>query len=67
MPTKVRDLLRYLHDDGWQLEGTRGSHRQLVHPTKAGTVTDSGHPTDDVHQKTLKSVLKQAQLNEDET
>jgi predicted RNA binding protein YcfA (HicA-like mRNA interferase family) len=67
MPIKVRDLLRLLHDDGWQVERTRGSHRQLVHPTKAGTVTVSGHPTDDVHPKTLKSVIKQAQLEEDET
>lgn len=52
---KVRDLLRLLHDDGWELERTRGSHRQLVHPTKAVTV--SGHPADDVHPKTFKSVL----------
>ena len=66
MPMKVRDLLRLLHDDGWQLERTRGSHRQLVHSTKSGTVTVSGHPADDVHPKTLKSVLKQAHLDEDE-
>lgn len=67
MPIKVRDLLRLLHDDGWQVERTRGSHRQLVHSTKLGTVTVSGHPSDDVHPKTLKSVFKQAQLEEDET
>ena len=66
MPMKVRDLLRLLHDDGWQVERTRGSHRQLVHSTKTGTVTVSGHPADDVHPKTLKSVLKQAHLDEDE-
>ena len=66
MPMKVRDLLRLLHDDGWQLERTRGSHRQLVHSTKPGTVTVSGHPADDVHPKTLKSVLKQAHLDENE-
>ena len=63
---KVRDLLRLLHDDGWQVERTRGSHRHLVHSTKTGTVTVSGHPADDVHPKTLKSVLKQAHLDEDE-
>ena len=66
MPMKVRDLLRLLHDDGWQVERTRGSHRQLVHSTKTGTVTVSGHTNDDVHPKTLKSVLKQAHLDEDE-
>jgi predicted RNA binding protein YcfA (HicA-like mRNA interferase family) len=37
---------------------------QLVHPTKPGTVTVSGHPSDDVHPKTLKSVLRQAGLEE---
>lgn len=67
MPMKVRDFLRLLHDDDWQLERTRGSHRQFVHATKTGTVTVSGHPADDVHPKTLKSVLKQAHLDEDES
>lgn len=67
MPVKVRDLLRLLHDDGWQLERTRGSHRQFVHATKTGTVTVSAHSTDDVHPKSLKSVLKQAHLDEDES
>lgn len=67
MPIKMRDLLRLLHDDGRQVERTRGSHRQLVHPTKSGTVTVSGHPSDDVHSKTLKSVFKHAPLEEDET
>jgi predicted RNA binding protein YcfA (HicA-like mRNA interferase family) len=66
MPIKVRDLLRRLHEDGWHVERTRGSHRQLVHSTKLGTVTVSGHTNDDVHPKTLKSVLKQAQLDEEE-
>jgi predicted RNA binding protein YcfA (HicA-like mRNA interferase family) len=51
-----------LHKDGWELDRTRGDHRQLVHPTKPGTVTVSGHPNDDVHPKTLKSVLRQAGL-----
>jgi predicted RNA binding protein YcfA (HicA-like mRNA interferase family) len=62
---KVRKLLRLLTDDGWKIDRTRGSHRQLIHPTKRGTVTVSGHPSDDVHPKTLKSVLRQAGLEED--
>jgi predicted RNA binding protein YcfA (HicA-like mRNA interferase family) len=52
---KVRDLLRLLQDDGWVIDRTRGSHRQLRHPSKQGTVTVSGHLRDDVHPKTLKS------------
>ena len=63
---KVRALLRMLKKDGWEIDRRRGSHRQLVHPSKPGTVTVSGHENDDVQPKTLKSVLRQAGL-EDET
>jgi len=49
----------------WEIDRTRGSHRQLVHPIKLGTVTVSGHPGDDIHPKTLKSVLRQAGLEEE--
>jgi predicted RNA binding protein YcfA (HicA-like mRNA interferase family) len=62
---KVRTLLKLLKKDGWESDRTRGGHRQLVHPIKPGTVTVSGHPSDDVHPKTLKSVLRQAGLEED--
>jgi predicted RNA binding protein YcfA (HicA-like mRNA interferase family) len=62
---KVRELLKLLHQDGWVIERSRGSHRQLRHPLKSGTVTVSGHPTDTVHPKTLKSVLRQAGLEEE--
>ncbi len=61
---KVRELLRLLASDGWAVDRTRGSHRQLRHPTKPGTVTVSGHPRDDVHPKTLRSVLRQAGLED---
>src|SRR5262249_35766139 len=37
-------------------------HRQLQHPTKPGTVTVSGHPSQDIHPKTLNSILRQAGL-----
>ena len=63
---KVRALLKLLKKDGWGIERTRGSHRQLVYPFKPGTVTVSGHPSDDVHPRTLNSVLRQAGM-EDET
>ena len=62
---KVRALLKLLKKDGWEIDRTRGSHRQFVHDIKPGTVTVSGHPNDDVHPKTLKSVLRQAGLEED--
>jgi predicted RNA binding protein YcfA (HicA-like mRNA interferase family) len=57
---KVREVLRLLADDGWQEIATRGSHRQLKHPTKPGRVTVAGKPADDLHPKTLASILRQA-------
>ena len=59
---KVRDVIRLIEKDGWRLVTTEGSHRQYKHPTKPGRVTISGHPRDDVHPKTLKSILTQAGL-----
>ena len=59
---KVRDVLDLLHKDGWYHVVTRGSHRQLKHPTKPGRVTVAGKPNDDVAPGTLNSILKQAGL-----
>ena len=59
---KVREVLKLLKDDGWYLVVTEGSHRQFKHPTKSGRVTVSGHLRDDIHPKTLKSILTQAGL-----
>jgi predicted RNA binding protein YcfA (HicA-like mRNA interferase family) len=59
---KIREVLRILAKDGWLLDRTRGSHRQFRHPTKRGTVTVAGASSDDVHPKTLKSILRQAEL-----
>lgn len=62
---KVRELLKLLDRDGWVIDRSRGSHRQLRHPSKPGTVTVSGHPSETAHPKTLKSVLRQAQLEDE--
>ena len=59
---KVRDILKVLRDDGWVVIVTRGSHRQLKHPLKAGRVTVAGHEGDDIAPGTLNSILKQAGL-----
>lgn len=55
---KVRGLIKLLEADGWYLVNTEGSHRQYKHPEKRGRVTVPGHMSDDVHPKTLASVLK---------
>jgi predicted RNA binding protein YcfA (HicA-like mRNA interferase family) len=59
---KVREVIRYIEEDGWVLVHTRGSHRQFKHPTKRGKVTVAGAPSDDLHPKTLRSILRQAGL-----
>jgi predicted RNA binding protein YcfA (HicA-like mRNA interferase family) len=59
---KVREVLKLLKDDGWNLVVTRGSHRQFKHDTKRGRVTVAGKPSDEVPPGTLNSILKQAGL-----
>ncbi|MDJ0534253.1 MAG: type II toxin-antitoxin system HicA family toxin [Xenococcaceae cyanobacterium MO_207.B15] len=62
---KVREVIKILEGDGWYLKRTRGSHRQYKHPMKSGTVTVSGKLSVDVPIGTLKSIWKQAQIEED--
>lgn len=59
---KVREVINLIEDDGWLLLRTRGDHRQYKHPAKRGKVTVAGHPSDDLHPKTLRSILRQAGL-----
>ena len=59
---KVREVLRMLHDDGWFLAATRGSHRQFKHTDKPGRVTVPGKPSDDLAPGTVNSILKQSGL-----
>jgi predicted RNA binding protein YcfA (HicA-like mRNA interferase family) len=62
---KVREIIRRIEADGWYITRTRGSHRQYKHPTKPGLVTIAGHPSDDLAIGTERSILRQAQLDED--
>ena len=59
---KIRDVQRQLRDDGWVVVRVQGSHRQLRHPAKPGLVTVAGHPNDDLAPGTLRSILRQAEL-----
>lgn len=62
---KVREAIRVLKNDGWYLARTTGSHRQFKHPSKPGTVTVAGKESVDIPTGTLKSIWRQAQLDED--
>ena len=59
---KIRDVIKVIEADGWYFIGQEGSHRHYKHPTKKGRVTIAGHPSKDLHPKTLNSVLRQAGL-----
>jgi len=59
---KVREVIRLIEKDGWYLKKTKGSHRQYKHPDKTGRVTIPGKFSDDIHPKTLNSILKQAKI-----
>lgn len=62
---KVKIVIKVLETNGWYLARTRGSHRQYKHPSKPGTVTISGKPSVDVPIGTLKSIWRQAKIDED--
>jgi predicted RNA binding protein YcfA (HicA-like mRNA interferase family) len=59
---KIRDIIKRIEMDGRHMVHQAGSHRQYKHPTKPGKVTVAGHPSTDLPPKTLKSILRQAGL-----
>ena len=48
---KVRDVIKLIEADGWQLDRQTGSHRQYRHPSKPGTVTVAGKPGSDLSRQ----------------
>ena len=65
MAVKIRDAIRMIEEDRWEIVRTRGSHRQYKHSIKPGRVTIAGHGRDDLNPKTWNSVLRQAGLREE--
>jgi predicted RNA binding protein YcfA (HicA-like mRNA interferase family) len=61
---KVRDAIKQIEADGWYLVSQRGGHRQYKHPNKAGRVTIAGLLSKDLHPKTYRSILNQAQIED---
>ncbi|MCW5942357.1 MAG: type II toxin-antitoxin system HicA family toxin [Fimbriimonadaceae bacterium] len=57
-------MIKRLELDGWVHVRTTGSHRHFRHPQKPGTVTVPGRPSDDLAPGTLKSVWRQARLED---
>ena len=63
---KVREVIRTLERDEWRQVRQTGGHRQFHHPTKPGTVTVAGKRNVDVPRGTLKSIFRQADLDQDQ-
>jgi predicted RNA binding protein YcfA (HicA-like mRNA interferase family) len=60
---KIREVIRILEADGWQLHSQKGSHRHFKHPLKAGRVTvPVTRMNSDLNPKTERSILRQAQI-----
>jgi predicted RNA binding protein YcfA (HicA-like mRNA interferase family) len=63
MIRKVRDIIKIIEDDGWQLRRQRGSHMQYKHPVKRGKITIPNHGlNEDLGHNLVKSILTQAGL-----
>ena len=51
MIKKVKEMITIIEDDGWYMEGQRGSHRQFKHAEKTGKVTVQVNPAMICHTK----------------
>jgi predicted RNA binding protein YcfA (HicA-like mRNA interferase family) len=61
-----KDVAAALRRNGWLVVHTKGSHMQLAHPARSGKVTIPIHATTILLPKTLKSILEQCGITEDE-
>jgi predicted RNA binding protein YcfA (HicA-like mRNA interferase family) len=62
---KVRDIITRIEANGWREIAQKGSHRQFKHPTKPGRLTIAGKPGYEPPTGTVKSIFRQAKIEED--
>lgn len=60
------ELLRALRRDGWRDYRQKGGHLHLKHPSKPGRATVPQHAGRILKPATLKAILDQAGLTDDE-
>lgn len=60
MPKKIRELVKFLQDAGFErIAGAgKGSHRKFVHPKYLGAVTLSGKDGEDAKRYQEKQIKK---------
>jgi len=61
-----KEILNILKKDGWYEVSQKGSHVQLKHPEKKGKVTVPVHGGKTLPIGTIKSILKQAGIEDAE-
>ncbi len=60
---KVKEIIKFIEDDGWKFQRQKGSHRIYKHSLKKGIVVIPRHGSnDDIKKGTENSILKQAGL-----
>jgi predicted RNA binding protein YcfA (HicA-like mRNA interferase family) len=62
MPTKFRELVKLLKDDGWMFDHASGSHYTYKHPAKGSLTVPFHGGNNEIAPGTLKNILKQAGL-----
>jgi predicted RNA binding protein YcfA (HicA-like mRNA interferase family) len=60
----AKEVLEILKKDGWYVVKQKGSHVQLKHPTKKGKVTVPVHSGKTLPIGTIKSIFKQAGIED---
>ena len=60
----AREVLDILKKDGWYVVAQKGSHVQLKHPKKKGKVTVPVHKGKVLPIGTIKSIFKQAGIED---
>jgi predicted RNA binding protein YcfA (HicA-like mRNA interferase family) len=62
MPMKIRDLIKILEKEGWELVRQKGSHRQFKHPRIPAILTVAGNSNAELRPGTLNDILRKAGL-----
>jgi predicted RNA binding protein YcfA (HicA-like mRNA interferase family) len=59
---KFSELNRMLKRDGWYEIRQSGSHIIMRHPSKTNQISVPNHPGEEVKKGTLRSILKDAEI-----
>ena len=61
---KVREVIMTIEAEGWYQVRQTGSHRQFHHSIHRGCVTVAGHPSRELPEWIVNSIMKQAGISQ---